>query len=88
MPADVWIDGQDRVVKMHMTIDGSAFGGTGSGGTAELTMEISDFGVPVDVQAPPCRRHHRLLDAQRAQRLSAVVTLASRPGAVVADRRR
>lgn len=54
VPADVWIDGQDRVVKMHMTIDGSAFGGTASGdATAELTMEISDFGVPVDVQAPP-----------------------------------
>jgi hypothetical protein len=51
VPADVWIDGQDRVVKMHMTIDGSAFG-TGSG-NAEMTMQITDFGVPVDVQAPP-----------------------------------
>jgi hypothetical protein len=51
VPADVWIDGQDRVVKMHMTIDGSAFGG--SAGTAELTMELSDFGIPVDVQPPP-----------------------------------
>jgi hypothetical protein len=51
VPADVWIDDQDRVVKMHMTIDGTAFG-AGSG-TAELTMELSDFGVPVDVQAPP-----------------------------------
>jgi hypothetical protein len=29
VPADVWINGQDRVVKMHMTIDGSAFGGGG-----------------------------------------------------------
>ena len=51
VPADVWIDGQDRVVKMHMTIDGRAFGA--GAGTAELTMELSDFGVPVDVQAPP-----------------------------------
>ena len=50
VPADVWIDGQDRVVKMHLTIDGGAFGGAG---TAEMTMELSDFGVPVDVQAPP-----------------------------------
>ncbi|HEY3670823.1 MAG TPA: LppX_LprAFG lipoprotein [Acidimicrobiia bacterium] len=50
-PADVWIDDQDRVVKMHMTIDGSASGA--GAGTAELTMELSDFGVPVDVQAPP-----------------------------------
>jgi hypothetical protein len=51
VPADVWIDGQDRVVKMHMTIDGSAFGA--GAGTAEMTMELTDFGVPVDVQAPP-----------------------------------
>jgi len=51
VPADVWIDDQDRVVKMHMTIDGSGFGA--GAGTAELTMELSDFGVPVDVQAPP-----------------------------------
>ncbi len=51
VPADVWIDDQDRVVKMHFTIDA---GSTGVGaGTAELTMEITDFGVPVDVQAPP-----------------------------------
>jgi hypothetical protein len=51
VPAEIWIDDHDRVVKMQMTIDGSAFGaGTG---TAELTMELSDFGVPVDVQAPP-----------------------------------
>jgi hypothetical protein len=51
VPADVWIDDQDRVVKMHLTIDGGALGG--GSGTAELTMELSDFGVPVDVQAPP-----------------------------------
>jgi hypothetical protein len=51
VPADVWIDGQDRIVKMHMTIDGSTFGA--GAGTGELTMELSDFGVPVDVQAPP-----------------------------------
>jgi len=51
VPADVWIDGQDRVVKMHLTIDASGFGG--GAGTAELTMRLSDFGVPLDVQAPP-----------------------------------
>jgi hypothetical protein len=51
VPADVWIDGQDRVVKMHMTIDASGFGA--GAGTAELTMHLSDFGTPVDVQPPP-----------------------------------
>jgi hypothetical protein len=54
VPADVWIDDHDRVVKLHYAIDASAFGVPGSGsGTAELTMEIGGFDEPVDVQAPP-----------------------------------
>jgi hypothetical protein len=51
VPADVWIDGQDRVVKMHMTMDAGSFGA--GAGTADITMQLGDFGVPVDVQAPP-----------------------------------
>jgi hypothetical protein len=51
VPADVWIDDQDRVVKMQFAIDGSGLGA--SGATAQMTMEITDFGVPVDVQPPP-----------------------------------
>ncbi len=51
MPADVWINDDDRVVKMQFAIDGSAFGS--DGGAIQMTMEITDFGVPVDVQAPP-----------------------------------
>jgi hypothetical protein len=51
VPADVWINDQDRVVKMHFVIDGGSFGAADS--TTEMTMEITDFGVPVDVQAPP-----------------------------------
>jgi hypothetical protein len=51
VPADVWIDGQDRVVKMHLTMDAGAFGA--GAGTAEVTMQLSDFGVPIDVEAPP-----------------------------------
>jgi LppX_LprAFG lipoprotein len=51
VPADVWINDDDRVVKMQFAIDGSAFGA--DGGKIQMTMEISDFGVPVDVQAPP-----------------------------------
>lgn len=54
VPADVWIDDHDRVVKIHYTIDASAFGLPGShSGSAELTMEFSGFDEPVDVQAPP-----------------------------------
>lgn len=51
VPADVWIDDHDRVVKMHFTIDGSTLGA--EAGAGEFTMEITDFGVPIDVQAPP-----------------------------------
>jgi hypothetical protein len=51
VPADVWINDNDRVVKMQFAIDGSAFGS--DGGKVEMTVEITDFGVPVDVQAPP-----------------------------------
>ena len=46
VPVDVWIDGSDRVVKLQTTL------GT-SGHDDTLTMEIVEFGVPVDVQAPP-----------------------------------
>jgi hypothetical protein len=52
-PADVWIDDSDRVVKMQFATDGGAFGGTTDSGRAEMTMEITGFDVPVDVQPPP-----------------------------------
>lgn len=51
VPADVWINDDDQVVKMQFAIDGSAFGG--DGGKVEMTIEITAYGVPVDVQAPP-----------------------------------
>jgi hypothetical protein len=51
VPADVWIDDGDRVVKMQFAVDGSSFGE--SGARVQMTMEMTDFGVPVDVQAPP-----------------------------------
>jgi hypothetical protein len=51
VPADVWIDDNDRVVKMQFAIDGSGLGQAGA--KVQMTMEMSDFGVPVDVQAPP-----------------------------------
>jgi hypothetical protein len=43
-PVDVWIDDQDRVVKMQLLMPE---------GAGELTMQITEFGVPVDVVAPP-----------------------------------
>jgi hypothetical protein len=43
-PVDMWIDDADRVVKMQLSM--GLFGG-------ELTWEVTEFGVPVDVEAPP-----------------------------------
>jgi hypothetical protein len=48
---DVWIDGQDRVVKLTFDLDAAGFGGDGA--RMKMTMEITDFGEPLDVQAPP-----------------------------------
>jgi hypothetical protein len=51
VPADVWINDSDRVVKTHYAIDASAFGARS--GTADMTMVITGFDDPVDVHAPP-----------------------------------
>jgi hypothetical protein len=51
VPADVWINDSDRVVKTHFAVDATAFGA--ASGSAEMTMEITGFGVPVNVEAPP-----------------------------------
>src|SRR5262249_34421470 len=42
-PLDVWIDDHDRVVKLQASLPGE---------NHALTMEITEFGVPVDVVAP------------------------------------
>jgi hypothetical protein len=52
VPADVWIDDQDRVVKARFEMSGGTLGASGTG-TVVLTMEVTAFDVPVDVQAPP-----------------------------------
>lgn len=51
VPMDVWIDGEDRVVKLSFDLDASGFGGDGA--RMKMTMEITGFGEPLDVQAPP-----------------------------------
>lgn len=53
VPVDVWIDGDDHIVKMHMKIDASAFSSTATSGTVEFTMTITDIDEPVVVEAPP-----------------------------------
>jgi hypothetical protein len=55
-PADVWIDEQGRLRKIHyaMTMKvPNEMGVPASTMTNEMTMELYDFGVPVDVRPPP-----------------------------------
>lgn len=50
VPADVWIDGDGRPRKFMMNLDATHASGTTLGA---LTLELYDYGTPVDVQAPP-----------------------------------
>jgi hypothetical protein len=56
IPAEVWIDHDGHLRKMTMTF---AIGrmleklGTPSSASMKMSMEMYDFGVPVNVQAPP-----------------------------------
>jgi hypothetical protein len=52
VPVDVWINDDDQAVKVHMALDGAMMGLPGAG-SVDMTMEMSDFGAPLDVQAPP-----------------------------------
>ncbi|MGI9658095.1 MAG: hypothetical protein ACR2OD_04235 [Gaiellaceae bacterium] len=50
LPVEVWIDEEDRVVRMSSTI---AVPDTGTGaGSISFDVELYDFGVPVKVKAP------------------------------------
>jgi hypothetical protein len=55
-PVDVWIDEQGRLRKIHYAMTMKVpkeMGAPASTMTNELTMELYDFGVPVDVRPPP-----------------------------------
>lgn len=47
--ADLWVDGQDRPMKLTATSPGASAGA--SGGTVEIVY--SDWGAPITVTAPP-----------------------------------
>ena len=64
MPVDVFLDSEGRLRRMTLEMDLSAFSGTGTGAsgstgalgslpTVSMTLDLYDFGTPVDVQAPP-----------------------------------
>jgi hypothetical protein len=55
-PADVWIDEQGRLRKIHYAMTMKVpkeMGAPATAMTNELTMELYDFGVTVDVTPPP-----------------------------------
>lgn len=55
IPTTVWIDAEGRLRKMTQTIDLSNAGGDMQGltGTLTTTFEMYDFGVALDLKAPP-----------------------------------
>jgi hypothetical protein len=59
-PMDVWVDGQGLVRQMHMQMPMP-----NSGESMDMTMTLSDFGVPVKVSAPPTSQVTDLLQMLR-----------------------
>jgi hypothetical protein len=61
VPMDVWIDSDGRVRRIHIEMDMTEAmssmvpGQTGASGSYEVVVEqeFSDFGVDVDIEAPP-----------------------------------
>lgn len=55
--ADVWVDAQDRLRRLHFSLDSNVPAGTAGEvrgrATIEHTIELFDFGVPVQVTSPP-----------------------------------
>ncbi|MBV9412219.1 MAG: hypothetical protein JO148_11525 [Acidimicrobiia bacterium] len=56
-PVEVWLDAQGRVRRMKYTVDLSKSKATtstsGLGGSVRFTLELFDFGVPVQATIPP-----------------------------------
>ena len=59
LPADVWVDGDGLVRRIRLHLDlGSFLGAAGNGDSAAapsmtVSMDLYDFGAPVNVVAPP-----------------------------------
>jgi hypothetical protein len=61
VPVDVWINDQDQAVKVHLALDAATMGAP-SGGSIDMTMEMSNFDAPLDVQPPPADQTADLSD--------------------------
>lgn len=53
IPVDVWVDSQNLVRQMQLSLHPSAGTGASAGGTLVQVTDFYDFGVPVRVSAPP-----------------------------------
>ena len=53
LPVDVWVDGQSRVNRIAITLPASYDSGTPGGFRVAEAVDYFDFGVPVQVSAPP-----------------------------------
>ncbi len=52
VPVDVWVDGEGRARRVTFDFADMADGLLGGAGSASLTMDIFDYGQPVDVEIP------------------------------------
>jgi hypothetical protein len=55
LPTEVWVDDEGLVRRMRLTYEDMQFA-PGQRGDMELTMELFDFGVEVDVEPPPANQ--------------------------------
>lgn len=55
VPVDIWVDDAGRARRIRSTYPAPRIGGTpgATKGTISTSTDVYDFGVPVDVQAPP-----------------------------------
>jgi hypothetical protein len=67
IPVDVWIGADGYVRRISLDLDLGALGAPGIGGSGSapaviVSIDLYDFGVPVDVQAPPADQISQLPD--------------------------
>jgi LppX_LprAFG lipoprotein len=77
-PVDVWIGEDDLVRRVQVGLDGSQFAGTAAptaGINATVTVELYDFGAPVDITIPPADQVFNL-DAGALKGLSGLAGLS------------
>ena len=53
-PVDVWVDGDRLVRQVKLDFPTKAYTNQAMRAHVVLTMKLSDFGAPVDVEAPRC----------------------------------